>query len=389
MVRALSTESALASRFPRSQRFLRFIASTVAGLIGGVIFHRLGIPVGWLVGPAVFTLLLNVSTRRVWRFPPKIFRYSIAVVAMTVGSSFSPESLRLFAEHAVPITLVTVLTIVFSVIMALLIIRWTRTDHVTSMLSAIPGGASGMMAMGSELGADLRFIAAVQYLRLISVLMLVPIITSNFFESNNTDIASSAGQTFSVAAGGDAVTGWLAVLLVLPLAFGGAWLAQTLRVPSGQFLGPIIAIVVARLVGLPPIELPMLLINASLFGIGASVGSQFDLPTLIRIGRSFAVSALLVWTLIALCAALGVVLQYMTGFDALTSYLAMTPGGMEVVVVTALDMGADASLVTAVQIIRLFTLIFSVPFLIRWLERGRGPINTQVSDGQSSVSRSS
>jgi membrane AbrB-like protein len=66
------------------------------------------------------------------------------------------------------------------------------------------------------------------------------------------------------------------------------------------------------------------------------------------------------------CAGLGWALTAITPIDGLTAYLATTPGGIDSVAVIALDSNADAPLVLAVQMLRLFAVILAGSLLGRW-----------------------
>ncbi len=71
----------------------------------------------------------------------------------------------------------------------------------------------------------------------------------------------------------------------------------------------------------------------------------------------------------AACATLGWLLVVLAGADPLTAYLATTPGGIDSVAITAIDSGADSSLVLALQMLRLFAVLLTAPLLARWLAR--------------------
>ncbi len=68
----------------------------------------------------------------------------------------------------------------------------------------------------------------------------------------------------------------------------------------------------------------------------------------------------------AVCTGLGGILAALTGTDLLTAYLATTPGGIDSVAVIALGSSANASLVLAVQMLRLFAVVLAGPILVRW-----------------------
>ena len=73
--------------------------------------------------------------------------------------------------------------------------------------------------------------------------------------------------------------------------------------------------------------------------------------------------------LMVVCAGSGLALSAFAGTDPFTAYLATTPGGIDSVAIIALGSGADASLVLAVQMLRLLAVVIAGPLLVRRLER--------------------
>ena len=53
--------------------------------------------------------------------------------------------------------------------------RTTPLDPPTAALGMIAGGASGIVGMSGELGADDRLVAFMQYLRVLVVVLLTPV----------------------------------------------------------------------------------------------------------------------------------------------------------------------------------------------------------------------
>lgn len=70
--------------------------------------------------------------------------------------------------------------------------------------------------------------------------------------------------------------------------------------------------------------------------------------------------------LVLLCAGLGWMLTAFSNIDGLTAYLATTPGGIDSVAIMALGSGADAPLVLAIQMLRLFAVVLAGALFSRW-----------------------
>jgi membrane AbrB-like protein len=106
--------------------------------------------------------------------------------------------------------------------------------------------------------------------------------------------------------------------------------------------------------------------------MGLYVGLLFDRASLKQAGHLMPVIVINTLVLMAVCALTGKVLSLLTHCDYLTGYLATTPGGLDSITVVALGSGANVSLMLAVQMMRLLTIVILGPILVRWL-LGRPP----------------
>jgi hypothetical protein len=145
---------------------------------------------------------------------------------------------------------------------------------------------------------------------------------------------------------------------------------RLVRLPVAALLGPLTAAAVADLTGLSRgAEVPGLVESAAFLVIGLQVGVSFTRDNLRVIGRALPLALAIMGALVVACAGLGGLLSAATGASALDGYLATTPGGLYAVLATARDAGADATFVLAVQVLRLFVMLFSAPLVARWLRR--------------------
>jgi membrane AbrB-like protein len=216
--------------------------------------------------------------------------------------------------------------------------------------------------MARELGADERMVAVLQYLRVLLIVVLMPLVATGVYGAT----PGSGG-----AAGSDG-PGW-PVGLALTVACGlvGVVAGRLARLPVAALLGPMVAAAVVDMTGLTPgVEVPGLLQSAAFLVIGLQVGVSFTRESLATIGRALPVALAVIGALILASAGLGAALAAATGASALDGYLATTPGGLYAVLATATDSGADTTFVLAVQVLRLFVMLLSAPLVARWLRRG-------------------
>jgi membrane AbrB-like protein len=81
-----------------------------------------------------------------------------------------------------------------------------------------------------------------------------------------------------------------------------------------------------------------------------------------------------IFAMIALCGALSVPLARVTGVDALSAYLALSPGGLDSVLIIATSTHVDLPLILAAQVVRLLVVMTVAPPLARFVVR-RGLFN--------------
>ncbi len=294
---------------------------------------------------------------------------ALAVVGSVLGGTFRPSVLPLLASNWFPVTLVVCGTLVLSLAVGLLLTQIAHLDGKTAALGTLPGAASGMLAMSVPLGADSRLVAVMQYTRVVVVVFsaalvsrfgLVPGTAPHPVATQGLQTTSSQGATTIV----DDL--WLAYALTALVAALGAWAGTRLRLPAGALMGPLILGVGLEGMGVMHLAWPPGVPQAAFLVLGVYVGLLFDRDSIKRAGRLFPFVLASTAGLVVACAGLGWALVALTGIDGLTAYLATTPGGIDSVAIMALGSGADAPLVLAVQMLRLFAVVFAGSLLGRW-----------------------
>jgi membrane AbrB-like protein len=310
-------------------------------------------------------LVRALAVSRRLELPPAAMTTAQAVVGVAMGSLIDVGTLRAVGAEWLPVLLVTLGTLVLSLVGGLLLRLHRGISPVTGAFAMIAGGASGITAMARDLGADDRMVAVLQYLRVLLIVVLMPIVATTLYGA--TPGAGHGG------AGGSG-PGWLAGLAFTVGCGAVGLLAGTVaHVPVAPLLGPMLVAAAADLSGLAHgAQVPGALQIAAFLVIGLQVGISFTRASLKTIGRALPLALGIILGLIMLCAGLGAVLAIVTGASALDGYLATTPGGLYAVLATASDSGADTTFVLAVQVLRLFVMVLTAPLLARFLRRGAG-----------------
>jgi membrane AbrB-like protein len=335
------------------------VALTVVVSLG---FSVLGLPSPVLFGSLVAGMAHALLAREELDVPPLAFRVGQALVGAVIGALVQLPTLVRIAADWPSVVLVTLGTLAISVAAGRLLALDRDVSQVTGAFALVAGGASGIVALARELGADDRVVTIVQYLRVLLVLLAMPVVTSFVFHPP-TGAGSLAGTQ----------TRWLPDLTFVVLAVTiGLLLQRLVTAPATALLGPMLVAVALSASGvLGHVAVPTALENLGYALIGVRVGLRFTRASLRSIARLLPLATALILAVIVACGMLGLLLAEVTGTDRLTAYLATTPGGLFAVLATAADSGSDVTFVLAVQVIRVFAMLLLAPLLGRWLRRAR------------------
>jgi membrane AbrB-like protein len=258
-------------------------------------------------------------------------------------------------------------TLAASALVGIGLARTTTIHRATTTLGTLPGGAQAMIALSVALGADVRAVATMQYVRIVLAVLSASLIGRvSLALSGAVPPASLAAATAAPAA--DRPTTYLLTALTAGV---GVVVGTRLPIPAGVILGPLVLGVVARSLELVHPAWPTGVPEAAYVVLGLYVGVMFDRVAIRNIRGQLPAMVLSILVLIGICGCLGALLALWTGANLVTGFLATTPGGLDSVTAIALTSGADVSLMLSVQMVRLFAVVLVGPPMARWLLRDR------------------
>ncbi|MDO9380275.1 MAG: AbrB family transcriptional regulator [Nocardioidaceae bacterium] len=332
-----------------------------AAVSGGLALAGLPSPV--LFGALAGGIAQAITGRTRLEVPGRAFQVGQGLLGATIGGLVSITALQTIAANWWQIALVTLATLVVSMVAGQGLRVHRDVNAVTGAFALVAGGASGIVAVARELGADERVVTVIQYLRVLVVLLAMPVVTAVVFSPPTDGAAASTGPSASLLA--DLALCVLAVVV-------GLGVARLTHLPAGALLGPLVVSVVLTVTGvLGDAEVPVALQQLAYALIGVQVGLRFTRESLQAIARMLPLATALIVAVIAACAGFGLLLSEATGASRLDGYLATTPGGLYAVLATAVESGGDVTFVLAVQVIRLFAVLLVAPLIARALLRRR------------------
>jgi membrane AbrB-like protein len=345
----------------RKRQLLDGLAVVAAASAAAVLFAVLGLPSPALFGGLLAGLVRALAFRRRIAVPTVALTAAQAVVGVSLGALVDLAALRTVAANWLPVLLVTLATLLLSLLAGLTLRLQRGISPVTGAFALIAGGASGIIVMARELGADERMVAVLQYLRVLLIVVLMPVIATGIYGASSTSGSGTAG----------AGTAWpVSLLFTVGCGLVGLFAGRLVHLPVPALLGPMLLAAVADLSGLGGgAQVPGPVSVAAFLVIGLQVGVSFTRESLATIGRALPLALAVILGLIVASAGLGAVLAATTGASPLDGYLATTPGGITAVLATATDSGADSTFVLAVQVLRLFVMLLTAPLVARRLRR--------------------
>jgi uncharacterized protein len=346
----------------------RWIALAAATAAAAVALDRIGLPSASLFAALLVGLVAALLPQRMPDVSPSVFRVAQAVTGVSLGVYVQSSSLSSVADAWLPVTIVSAGTLGLSLLCGWVLVRAVGLDSPTAALGMIAGGASGIVGMARELGADDRLVAVMQYLRVFVVVLLTPILVALAFSHPHGPSPGAVPADTPVIG---EVRDW--ALTGAALA-AGALAAGVTRIPAGSMLGPmIVAAVLAVTVG--DFQVPAIVREPAFAAIGLQVGLRFTRDLLGQVGRLLLPTLLCIAGLLVACFGLALILDATTDASLLDAYLATTPGGLYAVLAAAFGTGADTTFVIAVQSLRLFVMVLLAPVVVRKLVlRGRAEV---------------
>lgn len=327
-------------------------------LILSFVFHYFQLPAASLLGPMITGVIMGFSGVKI-TINKRVFMLAQSILGCMIAQSLSPAIITTVIANWFVIVIVLLLTLAASSFSGLMLVRFSELPGTTGAWGSSPGGASAMVALADEYGADVRLVAFMQYLRVLLVAAAAAMITIG--QSGHIPGATSA-PLFTPFLNVDFIS-------TLFVALGGAWLARLSGIPSGTLLLPAILGAALHASGTLSLQIPQWLLMLAYAVIGWSVGLRFNKQIFFLALRSLPQMLLSISCLMLLCGGMAWILTQILHVDLMTAYLATSPGGLDTVAIIAAGSQVDIAFVMALQTLRLFTILLAGPSIARFISR--------------------
>ena len=358
---------AAADGAPRPQARPRDIALALAiGGAGGWLAHALQLPLAWMIGAMSGTTLLAVLGVPL-ALPVLLRNIMVAVLGIMLGSGFTPEIVQRIGDWGVSLAVLALYLAVAGAASYLYFRRVCGYDPPTAYFSAMPGGLSEMILVGTAMGGDSRIISLTHASRILLVVMALPF-AFQFLAGYEPGARPPMGLPLLALPPKD-----LAVLAVCGVI--GFVLARRFRIPAAALVGPMLLSAGVHLAGWTAAKPPLELIALAQVVVGTAIGCRFAGTRAVVIVRAlFAATG---GTVVLMLATVGFALAIgqTTGLSREALVLAYAPGGLAEMSLIAIAIGADSAFVATHHIVRVFLVVVAAPLFFRLLRRVRRQVS--------------
>lgn len=362
---ALATDAAVglgvlelgAPRLWAAARWVALTVLVVAGTLGG---DALGIPSSAMISGLLVGLVYALLSPVALQLDSRLSMCAQMVTGSVIGSYLSVSTLTGLGGAWLPVLLITTCTLTFTFAAGLLLARITNLGPATAAFGMIAGGAAGIVSIASDLGADDRMVAVMQYVRVVIILSITPVLaTSLFTHGSRPEAGVMAVHQVGFLAGA------VYVLCAGPI---GVLLARRFGLVSPNFFGPMIIGAILTLTGVSFAgQMPNVLPWIAYGLIGGRVGLEFTRESIRRAREAMPAILAVIVLMLVVCAGLGLIMAPLAGVSPLDGYLATTPGVLQVVMATTIGLKANTTFVLSVQVVRLLMMLSAAPLIARRL----------------------
>ena len=387
-----------------------FILTLIVATVGGLIGHKLRLPVGGMVGSMIAVIIFNVTTEKAVFYPDLRIALQIFGGAM-IGSRIGREDLISMKKIIFPTILLIICMVILNLSFGTMMYVFSDLDAATALFASTPGGVSDMAIISSDLGANPAYVAILQLCRLLTIFVFMPPIFRKIVKNRNSKLSrnkqlgvensslEAIREKDSMSAGNGLELGSISqadltlensdiseqitettsaseshktkekprakrFILMLIAATVGGLIVHFLGIAAGAMIGAMIASVACGMFfGKTPFP-KTLLLCMKIFA-GAFIGIQLDREGLAQMSALGVPLLIMVVGIFFFVFLVSFLLHKITGLDLITCMLSSTPGGVQEMALLSEDIGGDTPKIAVMQTARLISVILFFPSMLK------------------------
>ena len=324
-----------------------------AAALGGLLFKKLNIPAGLLVGAIFGAAVIHLGFDA--SYMPKTVKTIAQIVAGGfIGTMVSREDvLKLKSLWKVAI-LVLGAYCSMNIIVGYCAYQISDFDLLTMLMCTIPGGLSDVPLIAADMGADLLPVIMVHFVRAVAGIGIFPIIISHICRNDETEEEKlkAKEEVKKSPANKAADLQTTVITLILSTSFGlvGMWIG----IPAGTLVGAALGVSMVKVGVNYNAIMPKTLKTIAQVMSGAYIGCAISMEALLGIGEVIVPLVFIMACYMAVMYVMGNLLHRKFSMARKEAMLMMTPAGASDMALIASDLGINSPSLIVIQVVRLF-----------------------------------
>lgn len=317
----------------------------LVSIAGGTLCAWLHTPLPWIIGPLLAMAICNFRGAQL-AAPPLGRECGQVLIAIALGLYFTPTVAAEVFGNAWLLLTAAFGALAIGVIAGQVLTRFAGVDRATAFFASIPGGATEMANLGDRFGAAVDRVAVAHSLRILIVVCTIPVMLT-LVDIHGAD--DYRPVRFAFSASGFAVLG--------AIALSGGAILQKIGFPNPWMMGPLLATMIVTAAGSEWSSMPNLLSNAAQVLIGCALGARFSRSVVAGAPRFVVAVLITIFLMILMSVLLAFALAQLSGTFLPSMILAVAPGGIAEMAITARALQLGVALVTAAHVTRVFVIV--------------------------------
>ena len=329
------------------------MAAICACALAGAACAAGRVPLPWMIGPMLAMALCNAAGAG-FRAPTRGRETGQVIIGTALGLYFSPVVAREVAALWQVLIAAAFLAIGIGASCGWLLSRLARIDSTTAFFASVPGGATEMALLAEKFGARVDQVAFAQSLRILLVVVVIPFALT-FSGVHGTDARVAMQGPFDPVG--------LVQMMFLTLVGGAA--LRLVRAPNPFMFGPLLVSSALAVFEVGLSAVPGWLTNGGQLLLGCALGARFGRHSAAGLSLLAAAVAASVAAAMALSSVAALAISFGTGVAYPTLVLAVAPGGIAEMCITAKVLKLGVPIVTAAQVVRVVVLVSCTGWIYR------------------------
>ena len=337
---------------------IEFLIVILISTPSAIVADYFNIPLAWMLGPMLAISIAALAGIKV-KMPKLALSAILIILGLHIGNYIDQNLLSQMKDW-----IWTSIVMFFYILASIFIVskylqKFSGYKEKTSIFSAAPGALGPLLILAEYEKSDLSQVATAHLIRLIIIITLFPFFVVNFSSTEAMEI-----EKFNYMD-----QNHLDLLILLIGSIILIYIFDKIKIPAPLLAGALVASGILQITEIASYKLPDQSINFCLLILGASIGCRFADKSLNEVikntAHSFVATALLV--ILGIIAA--IVASYFVENNFLTLLLSYCPGGIYEVAVIAIAFNLDPNFVAFHHIIRLLMILFTVPVILRLIDK--------------------